>query len=140
MQFGIKVNHLHESVDAGIGTPRAQRVHRMCREARQGVLQVVLHSPPRRLTLPALVPLPKVADAECQSHRMRAPAECGMTASAEVGEEALCLGLERPGGPCHDFLDECARSISVTNGVKLLGQCQLGRHRILIRISGLGGV
>jgi len=62
IEQGIEMDHLHERVNAGIGTTSANGGDALLGKFSQRRLELVLHSAARSLTLPALVRLTVVAD------------------------------------------------------------------------------
>ena len=64
MQSGVEMDHLHQRMDAGIGTPSTTRDDPLARELRKCRFKPVLHGETAALALPALVRLAAVADAE----------------------------------------------------------------------------
>ena len=68
MQKGVKVNDLHQTVDACIRAPGTIDTYGLSRELAQCAFEFVLNGIARALALPALVGATAVSDTECNSH------------------------------------------------------------------------
>ena len=90
LDFGVKVDHLHEPVHPRIGAPRAHHIGGLhSHEGAQRTLQVVLHGTAAWLALPAFVACPVVADSERDAQSEATPM------SGQLGEERGGLGFQR---------------------------------------------
>lgn len=85
VQFGIEVNHLHQAMDPGIGSPSTQGRDFLSRELFQRLLQFVLDGEAGALALPALIGLTVVGDTQSDSH-------CSVSVLAGILTPADILG------------------------------------------------
>ena len=69
LAVGVKVNHLHQRMNPGIGAAGAQGGYRLRGEAGQGRFQLVLHGLATRLALPTLVVLAVIGKPQRHSHK-----------------------------------------------------------------------
>ena len=115
----VEVDHLHQGVDTCIGASGAKSRDRHGAKTPQGGFQLILHGLPAWLALPTLVGTAAITDAERYAHVCR-------SALAQLGEEALRLGLQIAGSGIYHFLGQGSCAIVVADGLEFFSQCQLG--------------
>ena len=111
LNTGIEVNDLHQAVNAGVRPSGADRGNGLCGKEAQGSFKLVLNGQARWLALPSLGAEPVVADPKGQPHGPSVRTFRGMAASVQLGQETLCLGLQRSGGAGHHLFHQSPGTI-----------------------------